>query len=144
MRRNEQFTDHRGECLEPAGMPRFSIRESSRALPWRHGDYFLTIRSTAWFTSSRAFLLAASRRVSFSLFSDRSDWRCDLSSLVRFFAILTVSHRPAPIATPCGFQTALLPHLASLQVQLQHRWLDDTGHPLKFRERPTYDAVPRA
>src|SRR5579864_4783263 len=63
-----------------------------------HGNYFLTIRSTAWFTSSRAFFLAASRRVPFSLFSDRSDWRCDLSSLVRFFAMLTVSHSPAPIA----------------------------------------------
>jgi hypothetical protein len=30
--------------------------------------------------------------VPFSFFSDRSDWRCDLSSLVRFLAMLTVSH----------------------------------------------------
>jgi len=47
--------------------------------------------------------------VPFSFFSDRSDWRCDLSSLVRFFAMLTVSHSLAPIATPCGFQTDPLP-----------------------------------
>src|SRR5271157_6619521 len=52
-----------------------------------HGSYSLTIRSTLWFTPSRAFLLAASRRVSFSLFSNRSDWCCDLSSLVLFFAM---------------------------------------------------------
>jgi hypothetical protein len=63
-----------------------------------HGNYCLTIRSTAWFTSSRAFFLADSRRVSSSLFSNRLDWRCDLSSLVRFFAMLIVSHSQRKLA----------------------------------------------
>lgn len=48
------------------------------ALADGHGNYSLTIRSTAWFTSSRACFLAASRRLPVSFFSDRSDWRCDL------------------------------------------------------------------
>jgi hypothetical protein len=55
--------------------------------------YSLTVRSTAWFTSARALFFAASQRLPVNFFSNRSDWRCDLSSLVRFFAMLTVSHK---------------------------------------------------
>src|ERR1039458_7064269 len=85
------------------------------ALADGHSDYFLTIRSTAWFTSSRAFLLADSRRVPFSLFADRSDWCCDFSSLVRFFAMFTVSHSPAPIATAMDFKLRHYPPSACSQ-----------------------------
>jgi hypothetical protein len=52
------------------GLPALIAGRSSRCsqCPWNRSnaydcDYFLTIRSTAWFTSSRAFFLAASRFV---------------------------------------------------------------------------------